>query len=193
MGLFSGSQTMAKRQKNAFLDEDLCRAVERVQQTTGVAFPRLATAALLKYLLGALEPINLRNIRLPNYWMVLAGKIEDGELSIENAPDWLMETGLQVLYEAITFLKECEKKPEYLREAQHRLTIAIEVKGRMKGNLMGWKKLKSEHKNAMDALLTVFDRGGFLRASDFHAEFPADVIEAELQILLREMVPKKKK
>ncbi|HUU83042.1 MAG TPA: hypothetical protein VM243_06010 [Phycisphaerae bacterium] len=74
-----GAEKMAKRQKNAFLDEALCEAIDAHLLETGGTFSRFIAAAALQYLHSPAG--------LDRTWMKLASLLEKNEIALNDVPD----------------------------------------------------------------------------------------------------------
>jgi len=95
---------MTKRQKNALLDDGVCDVVDHLQRLSGATFPRIVTAALLKYAFGGLQPPDPPDGTNPeSIWMQIAVDIERGDFTVDEIPHRLLERGMEISQEYIQF------------------------------------------------------------------------------------------
>jgi len=87
-----GAKPVAKTQKNALLDDELCVLLDFMQRITGATFARLTTAAFLRYLFGGwVPPLEWSGQAEDPVWMGLAVDIERGDRTIAGIPLFLLD------------------------------------------------------------------------------------------------------
>ncbi len=93
----TGARTMGKTQKNALLDDGLCDVIDYLQKLTGATFPRIVTAAILKYLFEVFHiPAATDSTSPPDpTWMRLAVDIERGDFTLGEVPGHLSERAIE--------------------------------------------------------------------------------------------------
>ncbi len=91
-----GTDGVAKKQKNALLDEGVCELVDILQKLSGATFPRIVTAALMQYIFDGLQDADPDNLPGPDpLWMNIAVRIERGELSVDDVPSALLDAAIE--------------------------------------------------------------------------------------------------
>ena len=153
-----GACSMGKTQKNAFLDDRVCELVNCLQRAGGPSFPRLVTAAILKYAFDAWQPPpSADGVRSEAIWMGFAVDIEHGRFTVDEIPLALLERGYEITGEWVRYYSRDNQTDEEKQE-QHKW---LSTRGKISKTLLRWKNLCKDSKNEWDAIVKVIEGGGF--------------------------------
>jgi len=152
-----GARTLAKVQKNAQLDTDLCDVLDDLQGFTGATHSRIVTAAILKYLFSPLQPPpSLTGFTDERIWMKLAVELESGDFTIYEIPSRILDRSLELSELAIAELDRQSSK-----EAKERSLQWTALRGAVAKLKRRWNSTVADFKGERMALRRVLERGGF--------------------------------
>lgn len=103
---------MAKTQKTFYLDDNLAGLIDEYQAATGVPFTRVITSAILSYLFDGLQnPDPLAPVGPDPTWMTVAWRLERGDVTLDELPEWIVTKFIEDAEEAAAIDKGNHGKP----------------------------------------------------------------------------------